>query len=134
MREAEGLAIISSHLPDVINRYISVRSQRLALDKEAASMKEMEESLSKFIVEKYKEQGINVLGASNGSVKMTKYEEPMCNDWPALWEHIAETEQWELLHKRVTVTAVKEHVEAGETIPGIIFVDKYKLSVSGPPK
>lgn len=134
MREAEGLAIISSHLPDVINRYISVRAQRLTLEKEAASIKELEDELSKLIVERYREQGINVLGSTNGSVKMTKTEEPVCNDWPELWDHIKETGQWELLHKRITTTAIKEHYDAGETIPGISFIDKFKLSVSGPPK
>jgi hypothetical protein len=134
MREAEGLAVISSHLPDVINRYISIRAQRLAMDKEAASIKEVEDELAKFIISKYQEQGINALGAPNGIVKMNKSTEPVCNDWISLWAHIKETGQWELLHKRVTISAVQEHYAAGETIPGISFIDKYKLSVGAPPK
>ena len=142
LREAENHAYaafqgqqqISSQLPDVVNQYISVRTQRLALDKEAAAVKETEEELKKFIISKFQDQNLNVLGSTNGSVKMTKVEEPVCNDWPAYYEYIKEHGAWELLHKRVTILAVKEHYAAGEIIPGISFVDTYKLTVSGPPK
>jgi hypothetical protein len=71
-----------------------------------------------------------VLGATNGVVKMTTSSEPQAEDWPAIYQHITETGQFEFLHKRLTATTVKEHVDAGETIPGVIFVDTYKLSVS----
>ena len=135
MREAENLAIkISSNLPDLVNRYISVRAQRLAIDKEAASLKEHEDELKKLLVSKFREGNMLVVGSTNGTVKMTPGTEPVCNDWPAFYSYIKEHDAWEMLHKRVTITAVKELLDVGETIPGITLVDTFKLTVSGPPK
>ena len=125
---------ISSHLPDLINQYISVRAQRLILDKEAASIKEVEDELQKTIVAKFREGDITAQGASNGLVKMTEVVEPVVNtpeDWDVFREYIVEHDAWELIHKRVTVTSVRERWEAGEEIPGIGRMTKYKLSVSG---
>ena len=124
---------ISSHLPDLINSYISVRAQRLLLDKEAAKIKELEDELHKAIVIKFREGDITAQGATNGLVKMSEIIEPVVQgeDWPVVWEYIRETGDFSLLHKRITATAVKEHWDAGEEIPGVGRMTKYKLSVSG---
>lgn len=135
MREAEGAAIrISSNLPDLVNHYITIREQRIQADKDAKTLKDHEEELKKTIIEKFKGGDMTAFGASKGIVKMTQGSEPVCNDWPALYEHIKETGHFEYLHKRVTVTAIKEHYDVGETVPGISFVDTFKLTVSAPPK
>ena len=121
---------ISSHLPDLVNNYISLRAQRLSLDKDVAALKEQEETLKDAIISKFREGSMTACGATNGLVKMTKLVEPVATDWPALWEHIRETGRFELLHKRVANLAVKEHWEAGEVIPGVGQQEVYKLSVS----
>jgi len=121
---------ISSHLPDLVNNYISLRAQRLVLDKDVAALKEQEETLKDAIISKFREGSMTACGATNGLVKMTKLVEPVATDWPALWEHIRETGRFELLHKRVANLAVKEHWEAGEVIPGVGQQEVYKLSVS----
>jgi chlorite dismutase len=122
---------ISSHLPDQINTYISVRAQRLLLDKEAAALKETEEELKKAIVAKFREGGITAQGAANGLVKMTELEEPVATDWALFYEYVKQNDAWEMLHKRLTSTAIKEHWEVGESIPGVGKTTVYKLSVSG---
>jgi len=122
---------ISSHLPDLVNQYISVRAQRLAKDAEAKEIKEFEEVLKEAIVSKYREQGLKVLGASNGIVKMSVLIEPIAQEWPTIWEYIRENGTFELLHKRLANLAVKERWDAGIELPGIGRVEVYKLSVSG---
>jgi hypothetical protein len=122
---------ISSHLPDLINNYISIRAQRLALDKEAASLKETEDELHKTIVEKFRAGGITAQGAGMGLLKMSEIVEPIAEDWIQVWGYIKEHDAWELVHKRITVTAVRERWENGIIIPGIGRMTKYKLSVSG---
>ena len=121
---------LSSHLPDLINLYISTRAQRLVLDKQAAEVKEDEEALKNVIIAKFKDGDLTACGATNGLVKMTVLKEPVATDWPALYDYIKETGHWEFLHKRVTSTAIKEHWNAGETIPGVGVTEVYKLSVS----
>ena len=121
---------ISSHLPDLIDNYISTRAQRLAMEKEAATIKEAEDDLYKVIVSKMRDEGMTVLGAKNGFVKLKASEEPVPIDWPALYDYIKATGSFEFLHKRIATLAIKEHVEAGEEIPGIGFTTVYKLTVS----
>jgi hypothetical protein len=121
---------ISSHLPDLVDNYISLRAQRLALDKEAASLKETEDDIYKVIVSKMRDEGMTAMGGKNGMVKLKESEEPVPTDWPELWAHIQETGHFEYLHKRISTLAIKEHWEAGEEIPGIGRTTVYKLSVS----
>jgi hypothetical protein len=61
---------------------------------------------------------------------MSVLKEPVANNWPEIYDYIKEHGAWELLHKRLTSTAVKEHWEAGEELPGIGVTEVYKLSVS----
>lgn len=121
---------ISSHLPDMVDAYIVARSQRLALDKEVTELKEHEELLKDAIISKFKESGTTATGGQMGLVKMTVVTEPVALDWPSIWEHIKETGDFSLLHKRLANLAIKEHWEAGEIIPGVGVQDVYKLSVS----
>jgi hypothetical protein len=122
---------ISSHLPDLINQYISTRAQRMEKDKEVASFKELEDTLKDAIIAKYKEQGIKQLGAANGVVKMTTSLEPVTHNWPTVWAYIRETGEFELLHKRLASLAIRERWDAGIELPGIDKQELYKLSVSG---
>ena len=121
---------ISSHLPDLIDAYISIRAQRLQLDKEAAAIKVTEDDLNKVIIAKMREGGMTALGAVNGVVKLKEYAEPDPQDWDQIRDYIVEHDAWELVHKRITTSAVKERWDAGETIPGIGSKTLYKLTVS----
>lgn len=120
---------ISSYLPDLVNRYISVRAQRLAAEKQAGEIKEIEDDLKGTIIAKFREQGLKVLGAVNGTVKMNVRMEPATENWPKLYAHIQETGEFELLHKRLTTSAVEERWEAGEQVPGVGAKEVYNLSV-----
>ena len=121
---------ISSHLPDLVDRYISTRAQRLAAEKTVADMKEIEDDLKSTIISKYREQGLKALGARNGTVKMSRKLEPVTTDWAALWAHIQATGEFELLHKRLTTSAVEERWEAGDLVPGVGTKEVFNLSVS----
>jgi hypothetical protein len=123
--------IISSHLPDLVNQYISARSQRLAIEKDAAEIKEHEELLKKAIISKYQEQGLKSLGAANGIVKMSSSMEPIASDWLEIHAYIQSTGTFELLHRRLANLAVKERWEAGMELPGISKQEIFKLTVSG---
>ena len=101
------------------------------LDKQAEQMKEHEEILKKAIIAKYQEQGLTLLGSKLGVVKLSEADEPVAQDWIAVWDFIRENNAFELLHKRLTNTAVKERWEAGEEIPGVGKQKVYRLSVSG---
>jgi hypothetical protein len=124
------LPTISSHLPDLVTNYILKRAERLAVEKHVEELAAAEKELFNTVIAKMREQGLEKLGTSAGTVKLGKTEEPVSDFGPAFYQYIKDHDAWELLHKRVTITAVKERWEAGEEIPGVTKVDKYKLSVS----
>jgi hypothetical protein len=125
--------MISSHMPDVVDAYISVRAQRLQLDRQAAELKEQEDALCKHIIGDFRSSGTTALGGKAGMVKMKETDEPDPLDWEAIYEYIQTNGAWELLHKRLGSTAVKERWEAGEEVPGVGHKPVFKLSVSTKP-
>jgi hypothetical protein len=54
-----------------------------------------------------------------GSVSVISSEEPNADDWEALYAHIVATGDFALLHRRISATAFRELLKAGETIPGV---------------
>jgi hypothetical protein len=122
--------VISSHLPDLVNHYISIRAQRLELDRQSKIVKEAEDDLQKVIISKMREQDFKVLGSNTGTVKLHESDEPVAENWSEIWDYVKANDAWELLHKRITVTAIKERWGDGIAIPGVGKVTTYKLTVS----
>jgi hypothetical protein len=125
----ESLAI-SSHLPDLVDNFIRVRSQRLDLDKEVKALKTQEEGLSKVIIAKMREGDLKAIGASLGLIKLHETEEPTPENWDEIWKFVKENDAWELLHKRLTVTAVRERWADGIAVPGVGKTTVYKITPS----
>jgi hypothetical protein len=126
--------VISSALPDVINNYITLRAERLLADKAAESLKEKETVLFRQIIAEYRERGIEVLGGNLGVVKMHKKVKPIVTtpeDWRLVYSFIEQEQRFDLLHKRLTESAVEELWENGIEVPGVGRNDVYTLSVSG---
>lgn len=123
--------VISSHLPDVVDAYIAMRAQRLQVERQAALLKEQEDVLNEHIINSFRAQGVSALGGAAGMVKLKKTTEPDVTSWEELYGYIKENDAWELLHKRVGSTAVKERWEANVEVPGVGRKDVYKLTVSG---
>jgi hypothetical protein len=46
-------------------------------------------------------------------------DEPVVGDWGALYAYIKTTGAWELLHKRISQTAIRERWQEGTDVPGI---------------
>jgi hypothetical protein len=126
----KDVPVISSNLPDLVDNYITTRAQRLVLAKQAEEMEEAEKEMYKTIIAKLREGGMSAMGGKVGVVKLHETVEPIAQDWPATWAFIKEHDAFELLHKRLTVTAVKERWEHGEEVPGVGRVPKFSLSVS----
>lgn len=124
------LPVISSHLPDMVDQYVTARAQRLTLQKQVDEMEALEKSLKATIIAKMRDGATKVIGGVVGFVKLQHEIEPVAEEWPKVWAHIQETGNFDLLHKRLTITAVRERWDAGEEVPGVGRRDKYDLSVS----
>jgi hypothetical protein len=129
--EPEALPSISSHLPDLVDSYITIREQRLAADRLSAQLTEAETDLKRTIIAKFQDQGVKALGGQLGLVKMTELDEPKAENWELIYDYIERNQAFHLLHKRLTTLAVKELWDDGKTVPGVGHEKIFKLSVSG---
>lgn len=120
-----------SDIDKMLGRYITVRTKRLELDKQSAEMKAEEsmildsvkaELLGRDLVE-YQPKGAMV----KAKIDMKAFADVF--DWDTLWKHIQRTGEFDLLQKRVTVTAVRQRWEVGAEVPGVKQSQEPEISI-----
>ena len=114
----------------LVDDYIAARGERYAADRRVFELREREGLLESALINTLRERGDTEVVGSTGTVTLTSYIEPMVQDWDAVQRHVRTTGDFSLLHRRLVTLVVKEHWEAGETIPGIGARDVFGLRVS----
>jgi hypothetical protein len=113
-------------------KYAKLRTERLALDKKSTELKTEEDMIRGMVLREMLgrpqplfQDKVNKLQAE---LKMRAYAD--VTDWPALQQHIRLTGEFDLLQKRVTITAVRERWEAGKTVPGVMQAQEPEVTIS----
>lgn len=117
------------NINDLINKFVEIKARKESL---AAEIKTCNEDLAKIesdIMEQMSNAGITQAASDKASCTMRATPNPTITNWPAFYDYVAETGQFELLHKRLSSTAFRERWDAGETIPGTTMTSVYELSV-----
>ena len=73
--------------------------------------------------------GITKAASDKASLTMREVKHPSIDNWTLFYDYVAQTGQFELLHKRLSSTAFREHWEAGGAIPGTSSSSVWELSV-----
>jgi len=122
------MTLKSKDITALIARYQTARNERLDLDEQSKKLKVEEDS----ILDQLTAAGVE--SGKYGPYKLTvkPKQTPRCTDWEGLWAYIKDTNSFELLHKRLTETAVMERLDAGEHLPGIVTDEKvtYKITAA----
>jgi hypothetical protein len=95
------------------------RDARLAKDKEAAELKEIETALKQELMDTLRALGISTVGDSQRNYSLVTKLEPQADDWARIRDHIRKTGEFELMYQRLNNTAVKERWDRGEEVPGV---------------
>ena len=90
-----------------------------AHDESIAKMKAAENELEQFIILTLQREGMNVARGGKAQVSVRPKTVPQVQDWLAFFDYIAKNNAFQLVQKRIGVTAWAEMVAAGETIPGV---------------
>jgi hypothetical protein len=101
------------------------RTERLKLTARAAILEQEEKSLTAELA------AANVKPGIYGKFALTAKSKdvPKCDDWSAFHRYVIAQNAPELLHKRLTESAIMERIDAGEIIPGISTDTKTAYSV-----
>ena len=117
-------------LPALVDKYQEVRASRLAKEKEAEAIKTKETEILEGILGALRESNTEAIGGSTHLAKRVVKDEPMVEDWEILHLHIQTTGEFELLHRRLTATAVKERWDMDVEVPGVGAFPVEKLSLT----
>ena len=119
------------NLADHLN---TTRANRLAADKVAAALKSEEHALYQQLVSEMEENNLSSIGGKDCIVKRTVKERAIAGDWQLIQEYIKEHDAFDLLHKRLTDSAVLLRRDDGVEVPGVTLMEFSKLTYSKAPK
>jgi len=106
-------------LNDLLSEVTKVRTEIKSVQAEEKLLKTQQRELESQISIRMQEQGLDKISDGNCTVSLKNEIVPTVEDWDTLQEHIAKTNQFELMHKRVSATAYREAVAAGMDVPGV---------------
>lgn len=118
-----------SELSKIVDRYQERRNARLATEKIARDQKLLEDADKEIILHTLRKADASSVGGTTHNAVRRVTNEPFAEDWDAVHAYIIEHDAWELMHKQLTSSAVKERWDAGEEIPGVDSFPVEKLGL-----
>lgn len=119
-----GGYVIAATLDQITEYYVSLRDYRSQLknqyDEADGKAKDTMSTLETEIMRRFNEMGVDSAKTAHGTAYISRTIQPKCTDWTSFWAHIQATGNFDLLQKRVGVTAIKTMIdETGAPPPGI---------------
>lgn len=129
--KAEHELLTAKELGELLDMHKRNNIARLRIDKESAELKAIESAAEQLVIKQMRTQEITAAGGQMITAKLNpvKYA-PQVGDWPAFYAHIVATNDFSLLQKRVSDTAVRERWEDEKLVPGVEKFPVYTLSKS----
>lgn len=119
-----------AELAAMVDTFHRTRQERLEADKIASALKKKENDLKAGIIQELQRQEVDVVGGKELTVTLVIEKKPSVSNWGIFYNYIRETGQFDLLHRRVAVTAVKERWEQNVYVPGVTEIAVPNLSLS----
>jgi hypothetical protein len=116
-------------ISELIDRFVEVKAVKEDLAEQVKQCNEKLAAIEADIMEQMSNAGISQAGSDKATCFMKSTPSPSIVDWNAFYSYVAETKQFELLHKRLSSTVFRERWDAGETIPGTKMTPVWELSV-----
>lgn len=131
---------MSLNIDQLVAKYVELRDRKTAIEKKAEADKAELTKIMDAIEGKIKEQmhqlGVKSMKTDHGTPYISYKESATVADWDVLLPHILETENYDLLERRVSKTAVKTFMEedrhgnyTNPPPPGVNFVRVETINV-----
>lgn len=102
-----------------IDLLYTVCQQRLDAEKVIEAMKEQEATIRDYLMSNFEHAGLEGAKGSQATASLRRSTVADVTDWGKLWTYISKTKSWDLVQKRVSVTACRERWDASKQIPGV---------------
>jgi hypothetical protein len=119
--------MIENEIETILSQIASKTVERLKIQKQADKLEEEAKALTA------KLDSLGVVTGTYGRFEVERKSKPVprTEDWTKVWAYIRENNAFDLLHKRLTETAVMARFNANEPIPGIVTDDKVTYKITG---
>lgn len=113
-----------NNIAELIDEAAEVNMERVALQKQVDKLAEKEKDLLATIHAEMIKAGVrNSLATVGWGVKIAPQQKVVATDWDQFREYIRKTNNFSLLHARITESAVKELQAEGVDVPGVDIVE-----------
>lgn len=113
-----------------IDALYALREQRLGIERRVKEMKEQEVQMRNSIFEMLAGMGLTKASGAVATAGIKVSNVPLVEDWDQLWKYIQQTGEFDLVQKRVSVTAWRARFDDGITIPGVSKVEDVDISLT----
>jgi len=107
------------NLDDKMNMLNDTRQELKKLQAQEKALKDTQNYLEAEIAADMAKQGLTQTGNDVCTISIKTEVVPTVENWDALWQHIFDTRQSELLQKRMSATAYRELLAMAQTVPGV---------------
>jgi hypothetical protein len=129
-KSAAGEKLEAKTLANIADIWFVTYKDRLAADKAAAVLKDLESAAYALIIEQMRMQELTAIGGSKIRVGMNPDPDyqPHVKDWEKFYAYVLETKDFSFLERRPGKAAIKERWEDGIDVPGVEKFPVYKLT------
>ena len=106
-------------LTDLLAELATAREAIKELQAQEKVFKAEQRELEHKIAIRLQEQGLDKISNDICTVSIKTEIVPTVENWDDVFEHISQTNQFELLHKRMSSTAYRELIASGTNVPGV---------------
>lgn len=109
----------TQHAGDLCDLLLVFEAQKKVLAEDKRRLDDAMADAKINLVRIMRENDMTVFGTPRATATVEITNEPAVDDWGDLYAHITATGDFDLLHRRLSATAVAERVLAGAVIPGV---------------
>lgn len=119
---------MEKNLNELMDELASVRGEIKTIQEQEKVLKLNQNDLESAIMNKMEEQGLDQIANDVCTVSKKIETVPTVEDWEAVHKHILDTNQFELLQKRMSATAWRELLQMGQLVPGVKATELTKIN------
>ena len=128
---------MSTKVDQVISAYLTLRSQKEAIEAEAKDkvkgIKAKMEKIEAWIKTQADEQGVTSFKTKSGTAFLTTTDYANVADWDSVLEFIRTNDAFDMLEKRVSKTAVRGYIDMNKAVPpGVNYGTKLEVNFRAP--
>ena len=117
-----------SKINELINELADTRESINSLDEKRKGFVQKKMDLESRLVAVMDDQGIERTANDRATISVKTETMPSAEDWDQIYRHILATEQFELLHRRLSAQAFREILALGQTVPGVRSTDVVRIN------